>query len=176
MEATSDIVRTFYARKGNRGEIINVDDSSALIAARTGYYNSWGERQILLQILYDNIKNPNKILTNKNIVNVVDAHDCVTATCEDGTSYEADILVGCDGVNSQIRQKIWELAEEEHPRQVRQDKAGKQEFHRCSIEEQLLTLSQPCTPTTAASLALLTISPHLPRATLTPSTGQAASS
>ncbi|KAK4169846.1 Neuroligin-4, X-linked [Cladorrhinum sp. PSN259] len=123
VEAKAEIIRIFYSRTWD-GRLINADDSSSLIAARAGYFNSWGERRVLLQTLYDGIKDHSKILVGKNLVRVIDEEDGATAVCDDGTSYRADIIVGCDGVRSKIRQKIWELSEEEYPELVNKDKTA----------------------------------------------------
>ncbi len=83
---------------------------------------AWGERQNLLRVLYQNLKDPSKILTNKNIVDIKHDADWVTVICDDGSSFRGDILVGADGVFSKTRSKLWELAEADHPGLVNQDR------------------------------------------------------
>lgn len=62
------------------------------------------------------------MLTNKSLVDIEHEPDGVTAICADGSSFRGDILVGADGVFSQTRSKMWELAQAEHPELVRRDK------------------------------------------------------
>lgn len=68
------------------------------------------DRQMLLQILYDNIRDKSKILTNKRVVMAKLTHGGVQVTIADGTTVPGDILVGADGVHSTIRQEMWKLA------------------------------------------------------------------
>lgn len=39
----------------------------------------------------------------------------VVVLCENGTAYSGDILVGCDGVNSTVRQALWRVAKSQDP-------------------------------------------------------------
>ncbi|KAK0662145.1 hypothetical protein QBC41DRAFT_235292 [Cercophora samala] len=127
IEETAERINLLTARRHN-GSVICEDRSSELILARTGYCTAWGERQVLLQALVDNIKDQSKLLTGRNIVEV--RHDLetgVTVVCENGEEYEGDVLVGCDGVNSRVRERMWELAEPEMPGVVKGERES--EFH-----------------------------------------------
>jgi len=99
-------------------------DFNQLTGARTGYRVSFGERQVLLQVLLGGIKDQSKLLVNKQIVDIVHKPDSVTVKCADGTSYDGDILAGADGVRSQTRNALWRLAEAYNPELVRKDKEG----------------------------------------------------
>lgn len=90
--------------------------------SRTGYSTAWGERQTLLRVLHDNIKDSSKVLVNKGLADIKHEADGVTAICEDGSSYSGHLLVGTDGVFSKTRSKMWELAESDHPELVRADR------------------------------------------------------
>ncbi|KAK7698211.1 hypothetical protein SLS64_012781 [Diaporthe eres] len=66
--------------------------------------------QMLLKILYDNLKHQDRVLTNKHVVHVDMSPTGVLVTTEDGSSYSGDILVGGDGVHSKVRQEMWRIA------------------------------------------------------------------
>jgi 2-polyprenyl-6-methoxyphenol hydroxylase-like FAD-dependent oxidoreductase len=87
-----------------------------------GYWAAWGERQNLLHVLYENLKDPSKVLVNKDLADVKHSADGVTVTCADGSTFSGDLLVGTDGVFSKTRSKMWELAESDHPDLVKHDK------------------------------------------------------
>ena len=61
---------------------------------------------------------------NKKVVDVEHHPDRVVVKCEDGTSYEGDILAGADGIYSKTREALWELAGRTNPELVAEDKAG----------------------------------------------------
>ena len=69
------------------------------------------DRQALLQILFEHIAEPSRILLNKRIKRVDHGDDSVTVHCADGSSYTGDVLVGADGVFSTVQQEMWRLAE-----------------------------------------------------------------
>lgn len=65
---------------------------------------------MLLQILYDNLKHKDRVLTNKRVVHVDMNRTGVFVTTEDGSTYSGDILIGGDGVHSKVRQEMWRIA------------------------------------------------------------------
>ncbi|KAF5510818.1 FAD-dependent monooxygenase andE [Colletotrichum siamense] len=80
-----------------------------------GYASLWVDRQMLLQILYDNLKQKDKVLTNKRVVHVETSSTGVVVKTEDGSTYAGDILVGGDGVHSKVRQEMWRIASVSDP-------------------------------------------------------------
>jgi 2-polyprenyl-6-methoxyphenol hydroxylase-like FAD-dependent oxidoreductase len=89
---------------------------------RTGYGPGWGDRQNLLKSVFNTIQDKNRILVNKKVIDVKHSDDGVTVTCDDGSSYRGDLLVGADGIYSKTRQKMWELAEAEKPDLVKEER------------------------------------------------------
>ncbi|KAI8316385.1 hypothetical protein K4K61_007289 [Colletotrichum sp. SAR11_59] len=73
------------------------------------------KQQMLLQILYDNLKQKDKVLTNKRVVHVETSSTGVVVRTEDGSTYTGDILVGGDGVHSKVRQEMWRIASVSDP-------------------------------------------------------------
>ena len=76
--------------------------------SRHGYDFLVIERQQLINILYDNLPDRNRVLQGKSVSSVVHQNDFVRVILDDGSQEEGDILVGCDGVNSTIRVTLWE--------------------------------------------------------------------
>lgn len=61
--------------------------------------------------MYENLNDKSKIKLQKRIAKVDHNEYEVTVTCDDGTTINGDILVGCDGVHSVIRNEMWRLAD-----------------------------------------------------------------
>ncbi|KAK1726535.1 FAD binding domain-containing protein [Colletotrichum acutatum] len=80
-----------------------------------GYASLWVDRQMLLQILYDNLRQKQKVLTNKRVVDVETTSTGVAVTTEDGSTHTGDILVGGDGVHSKVREEMWRIASVSDP-------------------------------------------------------------
>lgn len=90
---------------------------------RSGYSFAFSDRQNILEVLYNNLKDKSKILVGKNLTTVRQHASGVTVFCEDGSSYVGDVLAGADGVNSKARSEMWRLADEENPELVKNDKS-----------------------------------------------------
>lgn len=89
------------------------------------------ERREFLQILYDELPNKSKVLTRKRVKTVVDNEDEAYVELEDGSVERGDIVVGCDGVHSTVREAMWAIANKTIPnyisnkeKQSEQDPAG----------------------------------------------------
>jgi 2-polyprenyl-6-methoxyphenol hydroxylase-like FAD-dependent oxidoreductase len=70
---------------------------------------------MVLQVLYDNIRDKTKILTKKRVQKVDMNDDGVTVQTSDGSTYRGDILVGADGIHSTVRGEMWRIAHEMSP-------------------------------------------------------------
>lgn len=68
-------------------------------------------RQVVLELLYNNLKDKSKIVTS-NGVRTVELHgDSVRVATSNGETIEGDILVGADGVHSHVRHEMVRLAD-----------------------------------------------------------------
>ncbi|KAH8167170.1 hypothetical protein CIB48_g1074 [Xylaria polymorpha] len=69
-------------------------------------------RAHLLGVLYDSLSEADKarILTNKKVTDIARDEQGVTVSCNDGSSYYGQIVIGADGVHSKVRRSMRELA------------------------------------------------------------------
>ncbi|KAI5357472.1 Putative FAD-binding domain, FAD/NAD(P)-binding domain superfamily [Septoria linicola] len=86
-----------------------------LLEPRLGYGISFLDRQLVLRAAADSIGQKHKLILNKRMKGIDHSDTSVTVHCDDGTSYKGDIVIGCDGVNSRVRQEMWRLADKEEP-------------------------------------------------------------
>jgi 2-polyprenyl-6-methoxyphenol hydroxylase-like FAD-dependent oxidoreductase len=64
------------------------------------------ERDTLLSILFDQVKNNVEFIFNESIVGLQETDDHVEATFKNGPQRTFDLVFGCDGIHSIVR-KIW---------------------------------------------------------------------
>jgi len=115
-------------------------------AYRSGYSFAFSDRQNILEVLYNNLKEKSKILVGKNLTTVRQHASGVTVICEDGSSYVGDVLAGADGVNSKARSEMWRLADEEDPELVKNDKSCKTPTSRILTEADSCSSSRKPVP------------------------------
>lgn len=89
--------------------------ASAKLVERLGYPMIILDRQMVLETLYDHVRDKSKVLMNKRVVSVINSEDCVEVKTDDGCSYTGDILVGADGIYSTVRKEMWRIANEAEP-------------------------------------------------------------
>ena len=68
------------------------------------------ERRNFLEIVYKQHPDKGRILEKKRVVDVIENDDGVRVELQDGTVEEGDILIGCDGVHSTVRELMWRNA------------------------------------------------------------------
>lgn len=86
--------------------IMPPDQNFALLERRFGYGLSFLDRQIVLRALYNAIIEKDRCILNKRVKEIDHLEDGVNVHCDDGTTYSGDIVVGCDGVNSKVRDEM----------------------------------------------------------------------
>ncbi|GME33698.1 Monooxygenase FAD-binding protein [Neofusicoccum parvum] len=79
---------------------------------KIGYPQMFIDRQMLLQVLFDNLKFKDRVLTQKRVTHVDTTEGCVHVRTQDGCTYSGDIVVGADGIHSAVRNEMWRNANE----------------------------------------------------------------
>lgn len=67
---------------------------------------------MLLQVLYNNLKFKNRVLTQKRAIRVDTFENYTCVHTQDGSTYNGDIIVGADGIHSVVRTEMWRNANE----------------------------------------------------------------
>lgn len=71
------------------------------------------EREIVLRKMYETISDKSKILTKQRCNNIIHSEKGVIVKCENGQTYEGDVVVGADGVHSFVREEMRRYADAE---------------------------------------------------------------
>ncbi|KAI1072894.1 hypothetical protein LB507_008933 [Fusarium sp. FIESC RH6] len=82
---------------------------------RTGYPSIFIDRQMLLQVLHNNIKHKYRVLPNKRVTRVEWTSNGARVHTKDGSTFDGDIVVGADGIHSKVRDEMWRLGKEQSP-------------------------------------------------------------
>lgn len=116
-EILDQTVPMTYSRPHQRGGslIATPQPIFTLLEPRLGYGFSFLDRQLVLRSAANTIKQKHKLLLNKRMKRIDHTSTGVTIHCEDGTSYDGDMVIGADGVNSKVRQEMWRIAGQEDP-------------------------------------------------------------
>ncbi|KAE8154886.1 hypothetical protein BDV25DRAFT_170996 [Aspergillus avenaceus] len=77
---------------------------------RYGYPLLFLERQQLLGVLCDKLRDKSAVFAHKPVVSVRHTGEGVRVTTEDGSTYDGDIVVGADGVHSIVRSEMHNAA------------------------------------------------------------------
>ncbi|KAL3418739.1 FAD binding domain-containing protein [Phlyctema vagabunda] len=89
--------------------------ASLHLEKRVGYLSLFIDRQMLLQVLHDNVKHKEQLLTGKRVTQINLLEDGVEVQSEDGSIFHGDIVVGADGIHSKVRAEMWRHGMEKSP-------------------------------------------------------------
>ncbi|KAJ5720015.1 Monooxygenase FAD-binding [Penicillium malachiteum] len=93
----------------DKGKLLSYLTAPGLSKIEHGYDNAFLERRKILQIFYKHLGDrQDSVLTSKKVTRVEHADTHVVAHCEDGSSFQGDIVIGADGVRSKIRSEMWD--------------------------------------------------------------------
>ncbi|KAF7557439.1 hypothetical protein G7Z17_g749 [Cylindrodendrum hubeiense] len=111
-------VDTFTFRNDTGRPIASCRDVNHSFTERHGFPILFLDRQMVLQVLYDNIRDKSKIMTSKRVIKVELNDDTSTAITSDGSQYSGDMVVGADGIRSTVRGEMWRLANKLDPNSI----------------------------------------------------------
>ncbi|EXJ78155.1 hypothetical protein A1O3_09316 [Capronia epimyces CBS 606.96] len=111
-------VASLIFRNQNGEIIVSHEGMRKTFEERHGYPILFMDRQMLLQALYDNIKDKDKILTGHRVTLLEVNSTGVKVTVGDGTTFEGDIVVGGDGIHSTVRREMKRMQKELSPASV----------------------------------------------------------
>ncbi|KZL77439.1 FAD binding domain-containing protein [Colletotrichum tofieldiae] len=103
--------------RGSDGKAVGEPSSAGIyhLKHRTGYPSIFIDRQMLLQVLYDNLKQKGKVLPEKRVAKIELIDGGVLVHTKDGSVFEGDIVVGADGIHSTVREEMWRIGHQESP-------------------------------------------------------------
>ncbi|KAH7344365.1 hypothetical protein BKA66DRAFT_375049, partial [Pyrenochaeta sp. MPI-SDFR-AT-0127] len=102
--------------RNEHGQLIsNVMKASQHLQQRLAYAPVFVDRQMLIRILYDNLRDRTKVLTAKGVEQVEHVPGGVRVQTKGGDIFSGEILVGADGIHSTVRREMWRLADQTHP-------------------------------------------------------------
>jgi 2-polyprenyl-6-methoxyphenol hydroxylase-like FAD-dependent oxidoreductase len=76
------------------------------------------ERREFISCLYEGLPSKEFVKTGNGVTGISETSDGVRVTLKDGTVEEGDMVVGCDGVNSSVRQLMWDNANASIPNTI----------------------------------------------------------
>ncbi|KAK1675242.1 hypothetical protein BDP55DRAFT_715840 [Colletotrichum godetiae] len=74
------------------------------------YLRGENDRQMLIQVLYENLKHKERVLTSQRVVSVEFTDSGAHVTTKDKKVFSGDIVVGADGIHSTVRKEMWRYA------------------------------------------------------------------
>ncbi|KAF3053971.1 hypothetical protein E8E11_000876 [Didymella keratinophila] len=96
----ADAFQTLNMRNEHGQVVLEVKDASKKFNERLGYESIFVDRQMIIQILYDNLRDKSKVLTKMGVTKVEQITGGVLVTTDDGNTFRGDVLVGADGIHS----------------------------------------------------------------------------
>ncbi|GME56852.1 Monooxygenase FAD-binding protein [Neofusicoccum parvum] len=116
IRAKLDVGMTELFFKGPGGVTLDkLEHAGEHFIARHGYDPVFVDRQMAIQVLYDHLKDKSKVIVDRRVASIKPLPTGVEVTTKDGSVYTGDILVGADGVHSQVRKEMWRLGDELSP-------------------------------------------------------------
>ncbi|KAJ8109014.1 hypothetical protein OPT61_g7762 [Boeremia exigua] len=126
IEALIADVGTFNTSRvrNEQGQVFTkTENANRRFIEELGYDTIFVDRQMIIQVLYDNLRDKSKVLTSKGVAKIEQSPGEVRVVTEDGSIFHGDILVGADGIHSDVRREMWRIADELSPGYFPSDKS-----------------------------------------------------
>ncbi|KAH7309685.1 FAD dependent oxidoreductase domain-containing protein [Stachybotrys elegans] len=95
------------------------------VSDSAGYMGMTIERRIFLQTLYDELPDKSKAVEHARVSEIIEDQNRVKVVLADGIVHEGDIVIGCDGAHSAVREIMWERAHRLSPGLITADEKQK---------------------------------------------------
>lgn len=93
-----------------RGKV-HILETTEILKERHGYDTGFFNRYDLLCVLHKHIREKERLLVNQKVVRIDTYEDRVVVQTAAGNVFEAQMIVGADGVRSTVRKEMWRNAE-----------------------------------------------------------------
>lgn len=90
---------------------MHILETNELLKERHGYDIGFFNRYDLLCVLHKHIREKERLLVNQKVVRIDNYEDKVVVQTAAGHVFEAQVIVGADGVRSGVRKEMWRNAE-----------------------------------------------------------------
>ncbi|KAJ3938327.1 uncharacterized protein N0V96_011572 [Colletotrichum fioriniae] len=109
-KAEDQVYQHAYLRRED-GEIFSYQhDLMDMWEKMLGYPMIFIDRQMLIQVLYENLKHKDRVLTSQRVVSVDFTNSGAYVTTKDNKVFSGDMVVGADGIHSTVRKEMWRQA------------------------------------------------------------------
>ncbi|KAF4343929.1 3-hydroxybenzoate 6-hydroxylase 1 [Fusarium beomiforme] len=119
---------TLGSMRGSNGVPLTASSDTSLsvhFEKRTGYPSIFIDRQMLLQVLHNNVKHKDRILANKRVTRVELTTGGARVHTQDACTFDGDVVVGADGIHSRVRDEMWRLGKEQSPGYFPEDETSR---------------------------------------------------
>lgn len=86
-------------------------ETTPILKERHGYDVGFFNRYDLLCVLHKHVREKARLLVNQKVVRIDNYEDKVVVQTAAGDVFEAQLIVGADGVRSAVRKEMWRNAE-----------------------------------------------------------------
>lgn len=90
---------------------MHILETNELLKERHGYDIGFFNRYDLLCVLHRHIREKERLLVKEKVVRIDNYDDKVVVQTAAGHAFEAQVIVGADGVRSGVRKEMWRNAE-----------------------------------------------------------------